>query len=85
MCLGIPGKILEIRGDDLLTRTARVSFAGIIKEVNLAYTPGACVDDYVIVHVGFAISRIDEKEAHQIFDYLKQMEELKELEIGQKP
>lgn len=82
MCLGIPGEILSLQGDDPVTRTARVSFAGIVKEVNLAYVPEARVGDYVIVHVGFAISRVDEKEAQQIFAYLKQMEELRELEAG---
>jgi hydrogenase expression/formation protein HypC len=80
MCLGIPGKILEISGSDPLQRVARVSFAGIIKDVNLAYVPQAVVGDYVIVHVGFAISLVDEHEAGQIFDYLKQMEDLTELE-----
>lgn len=80
MCLGIPGKILSIQGEDPMTRTARVSFGGIVKEVNLAYTPEANLWDYVIVHVGFAISIVDEKEAGLIFDYLKQMDELRELE-----
>ena len=83
MCLGVPGKVLSIQGDDPLTRSARVSFGGIVKEVNLAYTPETQVGDYVVVHVGFAISRVDEKEAHQVFDYLKQMDELKELKVGQ--
>ena len=82
MCLGVPGKILSVQGDDPLTRTARVSFGGIIKEVNLAYAPEAGVGDYVVVHVGFAISKVDEQEAHQVFDYLKQMQELRELEAG---
>lgn len=80
MCLAIPGQILSISGDDPLTRTGRVSFGGIVKEVNLAYTPEAQVGDYVIVHVGFAISIVDEKEAQEVFEYLKQMDELAELE-----
>ena len=80
MCLGIPGKILAIEGEDPLTRKGRVSFGGIVKAVNLAYTPEAEVGDYVIVHVGFAISRIDEDEAKQVFEYLKQIEELSEIE-----
>lgn len=75
MCLGVPGKILSVQGDDPLTRTARVRFGGIVKEVNLAYAPEAGIGDYVIVHVGFAISRVDEQEARRVFDYLKQMEE----------
>jgi hydrogenase expression/formation protein HypC len=80
MCLAIPGKIISISGDEPLTRTGRVSFGGIIKEVNLAYVPDAQVDDYVIVHVGFAISTLDEAEAHRVFDYLKEIEDLTELE-----
>ena len=80
MCLAVPGKILSTQGDDPLMRTGRVSFGGIIKEINLAYVPGAEVDDYVLVHVGFAISKIDEQEAERVFDYLKEMDEL-ELEL----
>ena len=80
MCLGVPGHVLSITGDDPLTRTGRVSFGGIIKEVNLAYVPEAAVGDYVIVHVGFAISRVQEAEAMLVFDYLRQMDELRELE-----
>ena len=82
MCLAVPGKILSITGDDLLLRTGRVSFGGIVKEVNLAYTPEATIGDYVIVHVGFAISTLDEAEAHRVFDYLRQMDELEELQQG---
>lgn len=82
MCLAIPGKILSIAGDDPLLRTGRVSFGGIVKEVNLAYTPEAGVGDYVIVHVGFAISTLDEAEAHRVFDYLREMDELEELQSG---
>jgi hydrogenase expression/formation protein HypC len=79
MCLAVPGKILNITGDDLL-RSGTVSFGGINKQVNLAYVPEANVGDYVIVHVGFAISIVDENEARQTFEYLKQMGELEELE-----
>jgi len=82
MCLAIPGKILSIAGDDPLLRGGRVSFGGIVKEVNLAYTPEAGVGDYVIVHVGFAISTVDEAEAHRVFDYLREMDELAELQSG---
>jgi len=62
---------------------ARVSFAGIVKEVCLAYTPEASVDDFVVVHVGFSISVIDEAEADRVFAYLREMNELGELEIPQ--
>ncbi len=79
MCLAVPGKVLSASGVDEV-RTGRVSFNGIVKEVNLAYVPEAKVGDYVMVHVGFAISVVDEAEAAQVFEYLKQMGELGELE-----
>jgi hydrogenase expression/formation protein HypC len=79
MCLAIPGKILSLVNDDPLTRTGKVSFGGVVKEVNLAYVPEAVVGDYVVVHVGFAISKVDEAEAQQVFEYLKRMDELVEL------
>jgi len=75
MCLAVPGKILSVAGEDLL-RMARVSFGGTVKEVNLAYVPEAQVGDYVLVHIGFAISKIDEEEAKKVFEYLKEMGEL---------
>lgn len=80
MCLAVPGKILDINGDDPLTRTGRVSFGGIVKQINFAFTPEARIGDYVMVHVGFALSTVDEDEAMQVFDYLKKMDELAELE-----
>src|SRR5690349_16203127 len=80
MCLAIPGKVTCIHGEDSLTRMGKIDFGGILKEACLAYVPEARVGDYVIVHVGFALSRVDEDEAHQVFEYLKQMEELGELE-----
>ncbi len=76
MCLAIPGKVLSITGDDPLTRTGRVSFGGTIREVNLTCVPEAQVDDYVLVHVGMAISVIDEEEAEQVFEYLAEIERL---------
>jgi hydrogenase expression/formation protein HypC len=82
MCLAIPGKILSIAGDAPLERAGRVKFGGIVKEVNLACVPEAQVDDYVIVHVGVAISRLDEPEAQRVFEYLRQMGELEELSPG---
>ena len=83
MCLGVPGKVIEIQPDPVGMTMGKVSFGGITKEVCLAYTPEAEVGDYVVVHVGFAISRIDEEEAHQVFEYLKEMDELGELDIPQ--
>jgi hydrogenase expression/formation protein HypC len=82
MCLAVPGKILSVAGDDLMLRTGRVGFGGVIKEVNLSCVPDAGVGDYVIVHVGMAISKLDEEEAAQIFAYLQQMQELEELKDG---
>jgi hydrogenase expression/formation protein HypC len=83
MCLAIPGKILSITAeDDSIMRMGRVSFGGIVKEVNLAYVPEAQVDDYVIVHVGFAISTLDKAEAELVFEYLEQIGELEELKAG---
>jgi hydrogenase expression/formation protein HypC len=81
MCLAIPGKVIEIReGANSLERTGRVDFSGIIKEVSLAYVSDAQVGDYVIVHVGFAISKVDPIEAIRVFAYLKEMDELAELQ-----
>jgi hydrogenase expression/formation protein HypC len=78
MCLAVPGKVLSISGADI-GRVGRISFGGTVKEANLAYVPEAKVGDYVLVHVGFAISVVDEAEAMQVFAYLKQMGALVEL------
>jgi hydrogenase expression/formation protein HypC len=80
VCLAVPGKILSISGDDPLSRTGKVSFGGIVKAINLAYVPEAAIGDYVIVHVGFAISIVDAVEAQRVFEYLQQMDELGELD-----
>ncbi len=80
MCLAVPGKIISIEGTDPVFRSGKVNFGGIIKQINLAYVPDAKIGDYVLVHVGFAISTIDEEEAQQVFEYLRQMGELAELE-----
>lgn len=69
MCLGIPGEILGVREDAL--RAGRVAFGGVVKEVCLAYVPEAQVGDYVIVHAGFAISRLDREAAERVFSYLQ--------------
>jgi hydrogenase expression/formation protein HypC len=79
MCLAIPGKIESISGDDPLDRSGKVNFGGIVKEVNLAYVPEAGIGDYVVVHVGFAISKVDEAEALKVFEYLREIGELAEL------
>ena len=82
MCLAVPGKIVSVSGQDPLERMGRIDFGGIFKEASLAYVPEAGVGDYVIVHVGFALSRVDEEEAKKIFDYVRQMESLDELKEG---
>ncbi len=79
MCLGVPGKVISIQESPLGMTMGKVSFGGIVKEVCLAYVPEAQVGDYVIVHVGFAISKIDEEEANKVFEFLKEMEELEEI------
>ena len=80
MCLAVPGKIESIEGTDPIFRSGKVNFGGILKNINLAYVPEAKVGDYVLVHVGFAISTIDEAEAQEVFEYLRQIGELAELE-----
>ncbi|MBC8094842.1 MAG: HypC/HybG/HupF family hydrogenase formation chaperone [Akkermansiaceae bacterium] len=82
MCLAVPGKIVSVAGTDPLERMGKIDFGGIFKQASLAYVPEAQVGDYVIVHVGFALSRVDEDEAQKIFEYLRQMNELGELEEG---
>ena len=69
MCLAVPGRILEIEGDDPLLRAGRVDFAGTVKRVNLAYVPEAKIGDYVLVHVGFAIRRIPEDEIEATYRF----------------
>ena len=80
MCLAIPGKIISIENEDSLLRSGKVDFGGIFKQVNLACVPEARIGDYVLVHVGFGISKIDEAEARQVFEYLRQMEQIDEME-----
>ena len=81
MCLAIPGKVESITGEgDPLTRMGKIDFSGVIKQASLAYVPEVQVGDYVIVHVGFALSKVDEDEAQKVFEYLKRMDELGELE-----
>ena len=80
MCLAIPGKIISITDQlDETFRFGKVSFGGITKDVNLCMVPDAKTGDYVLVHVGVAISIVDEQEANITFAYLKQMGEVEEL------
>lgn len=80
MCLAVPGKIVSITGEDF-ARMARVSFGGVVKDVSLAYTSEAQVGNYVLVHVGFALSVVDEAEALRTYEFLKQLGDLEELEL----
>jgi hydrogenase expression/formation protein HypC len=64
MCLAVPGQIISLSDDtDPLARTGRVNFSGVVKDISLAYVPEAKINDYVIVHAGFALSVLDEAEA----------------------
>jgi hydrogenase expression/formation protein HypC len=83
MCLGVPGKLLSIQPDPLGMTMGRVSFAGIVKDVCLAYTPEAEPGDFVVVHVGFSIARIDEDEAAKVFAYLREMGDLDGIDLPQ--
>lgn len=81
MCLGIPGKVVEtFQEHDVLM--GKVDFGGVFKKVCLEHVPGVQTGQYVIVHVGFALSIIDEEEARQVFDFLARMDELQELHEG---
>lgn len=84
MCLGIPGRIVEI-SDDAGLSMGIVDFGGVRREVCLAYVADeVAVGDYAIVHVGFAISKVDEEEAHRTFKALEEMSQLDELQwIGE--
>ena len=78
MCLGIPGRVTTTyREHDVLM--GKVEFGGIARKVCLEHVPDVEVDDYVLVHVGFALSRIDEDEANRVFEFLRQMNQLDEL------
>ncbi|HVP14991.1 MAG TPA: HypC/HybG/HupF family hydrogenase formation chaperone [Terriglobales bacterium] len=79
MCLGVPGKVLEVRPQAGSMTMGTVSFGGITKEVCLDWLPEVKPGDYVIVHVGFAISRISEQEAEETFEILRRMGELEAL------
>lgn len=79
MCLGVPGKIVNIKEGGPLARSGEVSFGGITREVNLSLVSEAGIGDYVIVHAGFGISQVDEKEAQEIFEFLKEMGDLEGL------
>ena len=86
MCLAIPGQVLTIDStSEPWNRTGRVLFGTIEKSINLAYAPDAEIGDYVLVHVGFALQRIDPDEAARIWEILREMEELHDLETADDP
>lgn len=80
MCLAVPGKIVTLMEEkNLGLRRGKVDFGGIRKEVCLDYTPEACLGDYVLVHVGFALTVVDEEEAQRVFEALRELDQLDEL------
>jgi hydrogenase expression/formation protein HypC len=80
MCLAIPGKLIEIQTDPQGLRMGRADFGGIVKQICLDYTPEVQTGDYVLVHVGFALSKVDEEEALRTFELLREIEQLGELQ-----
>lgn len=78
MCLAVPGKLIEIHERPDILCTGKVDFGGVAREVNLAFVPEAAVGDYVLVHVGVALARVDEEEAHRVFEYLRELGDVEE-------
>lgn len=78
MCLAVPGKVLSVEDADPAFRSGQVDFCGVRRSVNLAFTPEVVVGDYVLVHVGFAISKVDEEEAARTYKYLAEIGALQE-------
>jgi len=83
MCLGVPGEVLDIDENAVGMTMGKVSFGGITKEICLAYVPEVRVGDFVLVHVGFALSVIDEQEAAVVFEALRELGGLEELTVQQ--
>jgi hydrogenase expression/formation protein HypC len=86
MCLAVPGRVVEITGEGEL-RMGKVDFSGVQRQACLAYVPEVQLGDYVLVHVGFAISRIDEEQAMETLAALREIGELSDLEAppGEEP
>lgn len=78
MCLAVPGRVLALGEEAGVMRSGQVDFGGIVKEVNLAFVPEATTGDYVLVHVGFAIARVDEKEAERTLEHLREIGRLED-------
>ncbi len=85
MCLAIPGKLIEISNDANGVRMGKANFGGIVKEICLEYTPEVNMGDYVLVHVGFALSKVDEEQAARTYNALKEMQQLDELNVPEVP
>jgi hydrogenase expression/formation protein HypC len=83
MCLAVPGKIVEIQGDEPMNLVGKVDFGGVIREVSLAYVPEAKIGDYVNVHVGFALTVIDEEEAKEVLGYLHEIAKNNEARLDE--
>jgi hydrogenase expression/formation protein HypC len=81
MCLAIPGKLIEVTTDPAGVKMGRANFGGIVKQVCLEYTPEVEAGDYVLVHVGFALSKVDENEAARTYQLLEEMKQLGELDV----
>lgn len=81
MCLAIPGRLIEVTEDAHGVRMGKANFGGIVKQVCLEYTPEANAGDYVLVHVGFALGKVDEDEAARTYKLLEEMEQLAELDV----
>jgi hydrogenase expression/formation protein HypC len=80
VCLAIPGKLIEVTEDPQGVRMGKANFGGIVKQVCLEYTPEVNAGDYVLVHVGFALAKVDEEEAARTYQLLEEMAQLAELE-----
>src|SRR6266478_59984 len=80
MCLAIPGRVIEIEEDAQGVKMAKTNFGGIVKQVCLEYTPEVQPGDYVLVHVGFALGKVDEEEAARTYKLLEEMQQLGELD-----
>ena len=81
MCLAIPGRLIEVSEDAHGVRMGKANFGGIVKQICLEYTPEANAGDYVLVHVGFALGKVDEDEAARTYKLLEEMEQLAELDV----
>ncbi|HEX3718469.1 MAG TPA: HypC/HybG/HupF family hydrogenase formation chaperone [Verrucomicrobiae bacterium] len=81
MCLAIPGKVIEIATNDEGVRMGRANFGGVVKQVCLEYTPEVKTGDYVLVHVGFALNKVDEEEAARTYQALEELKQLGELDV----